>query len=108
MSTFPTLMPWRPNLSHAVSPFLYLSKIPMTACVASRSKMPTAISCFSAVLAKIQTETPPEFASRRQTSMPKNIVICCDGTANEFAEDRTNVVKLYYSLEQGAAEQVTF
>jgi uncharacterized protein (DUF2235 family) len=40
--------------------------------------------------------------------MPKNIVICCDGTANEFAEDRTNVVKLYYSLEQRAAEQVTF
>src|SRR4051812_43266759 len=26
--------------------------------------------------------------------MPKNIVICCDGTANEFAKDSTNVVKL--------------
>ena len=23
--------------------------------------------------------------------MPRNIVICCDGTANEFAQDRTNV-----------------
>ena len=32
--------------------------------------------------------------------MPKNIVICCDGTANQFAEDRTNVIKLYYTLEQ--------
>ena len=40
--------------------------------------------------------------------MPKNIVICCDGTANEFAEDRTNVVKLYYTLEQDPAKQVTF
>jgi hypothetical protein len=30
--------------------------------------------------------------------MPRNIVICCDGTANEFKTDRTNVVKLYYAL----------
>jgi len=40
--------------------------------------------------------------------MPKNIVICCDGTANQFAEDRTNVVKLYYTLEQDPTKQVTF
>jgi Uncharacterized alpha/beta hydrolase domain (DUF2235) len=26
--------------------------------------------------------------------MAKKIVVCCDGTANEFARDRTNVVKL--------------
>jgi uncharacterized protein (DUF2235 family) len=32
--------------------------------------------------------------------MPKNLVVCCDGTANEFAQDRTNVVKLFYTLEQ--------
>ena len=30
--------------------------------------------------------------------MPKNIVVCCDGTANEFAKDRTNVIKLYSTL----------
>jgi uncharacterized protein (DUF2235 family) len=30
--------------------------------------------------------------------MPKNIVICCDGTANEFAKNRTNVIKLYSTL----------
>jgi uncharacterized protein (DUF2235 family) len=30
--------------------------------------------------------------------MPRNIVICCDGTANEFTTNRTNVVKLYYAL----------
>jgi len=40
--------------------------------------------------------------------MPRNIVICCDGTANEFAQDNTNVVKLYYVLNHHSAEQVTF
>jgi uncharacterized protein (DUF2235 family) len=27
--------------------------------------------------------------------MPKNIVICCDGTGNEFGTKNSNVVKLY-------------
>jgi uncharacterized protein (DUF2235 family) len=40
--------------------------------------------------------------------MPRNIVVCCDGTANEFARDRTNVVKLYYALVQDPAQQRTF
>ena len=40
--------------------------------------------------------------------MPKNIVLCCDGTANQFAPDRTNVIKLYYTLEQNPATQVAF
>lgn len=40
--------------------------------------------------------------------MAKNIVVCCDGTANEFAADNTNVVKLYYALEQDSASQVTY
>lgn len=40
--------------------------------------------------------------------MPKNIVICCDGTANEFAPDRTNVVKLFYTLAQDPTIQVTY
>jgi len=40
--------------------------------------------------------------------MPRNIVICCDGTANEFAQDRTNVVKLYYTLEQDPSRQIAF
>jgi len=40
--------------------------------------------------------------------MPKNIVICCDGTANEFAKDRTNVIKLYSALVHDAAKQVTY
>jgi uncharacterized protein (DUF2235 family) len=40
--------------------------------------------------------------------MSRNIVICCDGTANEFAQDRTNVVRLYYTLEQKPTEQIAF
>jgi uncharacterized protein (DUF2235 family) len=40
--------------------------------------------------------------------MAKNIVICCDGTANEFAQDRTNVVKLFYMLVHDPAQQVTY
>jgi uncharacterized protein (DUF2235 family) len=30
--------------------------------------------------------------------MPKNIGLCCDRTANEFAKNRTNVIKLYSAL----------
>ena len=30
--------------------------------------------------------------------MPKNIVICCDGTGNEFSDHNSNVVKLYGTL----------
>jgi uncharacterized protein (DUF2235 family) len=38
----------------------------------------------------------------------KNIVVCCDGTANEFAADRTNVVKLFSALTHDPAEQVAY
>ena len=38
----------------------------------------------------------------------RNIVLCCDGTANEFAVDRTNVVKLYYLLSRDRDEQITY
>jgi uncharacterized protein (DUF2235 family) len=40
--------------------------------------------------------------------MPKNVVVCCDGTANEFAQDRTNVVKLFYTLVQDQGRQVCY
>ena len=40
--------------------------------------------------------------------MPKNVVVCCDGTANEFAKHNTNVVKLYSVLEHDPARQVTY
>jgi len=38
----------------------------------------------------------------------RNIVLCCDGTANEFASNNTNVVKLYAMLDQNPAKQVTY
>lgn len=40
--------------------------------------------------------------------MPRNIVVCCDGTANEFARDKTNVVHLFAALAQDPARQVAF
>ena len=33
--------------------------------------------------------------------LPRNVVLCCDGTANEFARHNTNVVKLYSILPRG-------
>lgn len=30
--------------------------------------------------------------------MGRNIVLCCDGTSNQFAADRTNVIKLFHAL----------
>jgi uncharacterized protein (DUF2235 family) len=41
-------------------------------------------------------------------SMPKNIVVCCDGTANEFAQDRTNVIKLSYTLQHASGQQIVY
>lgn len=40
--------------------------------------------------------------------MAKNIVICCDGTANEFAENDTNVWKIYSTLVNELGRQVTY
>jgi len=39
--------------------------------------------------------------------MPKNIVICCDGTGNQFGYENSNVVKLYKTLECDAF-QITY
>lgn len=40
--------------------------------------------------------------------MPRNLVICCDGTSNQPAADMTNVAKLYFTLENDPARQITF
>jgi uncharacterized protein (DUF2235 family) len=40
--------------------------------------------------------------------MGRNIVVCCDGTANEFTADRTNVLKLFFTLVQDPARQAAF
>ena len=39
--------------------------------------------------------------------MPKNIVICCDGTNNEIVGDQTNVLRLYRMLSQNE-RQIAF
>lgn len=38
----------------------------------------------------------------------KNVVLCCDGTANEFSKNRTNVVKLFSTLEQNPETQSVY
>jgi uncharacterized protein (DUF2235 family) len=40
--------------------------------------------------------------------MGKNVVVCCDGTANEFAENNTNVVRLYSALIDDPQRQAIF
>ena len=36
--------------------------------------------------------------------MAKNIVICCDGTGNEFGDNNSNVIKLYHTLIIGKSQ----
>jgi uncharacterized protein (DUF2235 family) len=40
--------------------------------------------------------------------MPKNIVICCDGTGNEYGPENSNVVKLFQILSREPRTQVAF
>jgi uncharacterized protein (DUF2235 family) len=37
---------------------------------------------------------------RVDTKLPKNLVLCLDGTGNEFGDSNSNVVKLYATLIQ--------
>jgi len=40
--------------------------------------------------------------------MPKNIVICCDGTGNEIGENISNVLKLYRIVHKNASQVVFY
>jgi uncharacterized protein (DUF2235 family) len=40
--------------------------------------------------------------------MAKNIVVCCDGTGNEFGESNSNVVKLYQALVRSPEQLVYY
>lgn len=40
--------------------------------------------------------------------MPKNIVICCDGTGNRYGANPTNVLKLFERADKHSAKQVSF
>lgn len=41
-----------------------------------------------------------------QADMARNIVICCDGTANEFTRDATNVIRLFSCMVQEPERQI--
>src|SRR5881227_3507425 len=38
----------------------------------------------------------------------KNIVICCDGTGNEFGDHNSNVIKLYRVLDLSTPQQIGY
>jgi uncharacterized protein (DUF2235 family) len=40
--------------------------------------------------------------------MPRNLIVCCDGTSNEFGATNTNVVRLVKVLDPDATGQVMF
>lgn len=56
----------------------------------------------------VQFEGEEMLADQNVRLMSKNIVICCDGAANEFTAHNTNVLKLFYMLDQDAQQQVTY
>ena len=52
----------------------------------------------------------PDTMTGRQVyrSAPKNIIICLDGTGNQFGQELSNVVKLFRTLERVPGEQVAY
>ena len=42
------------------------------------------------------------------SGMPKNLVVCLDGTNNEFGTENTNVVRLYQALADDPARQLSY
>jgi uncharacterized protein (DUF2235 family) len=44
----------------------------------------------------------------RRVRMSKNIVICLDGTGNEFGDTNSNVIKLFATLQRDPARQVIY
>jgi len=38
----------------------------------------------------------------------RNIVLCCDGTSNQFSQDRTSVIKLFHTLIKDDARQLVY
>lgn len=40
--------------------------------------------------------------------MPKNIIICCDGTGNEYCKEKTNVSKLFDIAENRTERQIIY
>ncbi len=63
---------------------------------ASRSQMLPSGRCGTRVL--VSRERPSTGVPMR--TVPRNIVVCCDGTDNEVATDSTNVLRLFRMLER--------
>ena len=40
--------------------------------------------------------------------MPKNLVVCCDGTSNQYGPENTNVLRLYSVISRDPSAQATF
>ena len=40
--------------------------------------------------------------------MTRNLVVCCDGTSNQFAQDRTSVIKLFHALAKNDEAQLAY
>jgi uncharacterized protein (DUF2235 family) len=40
--------------------------------------------------------------------VPRNLILCCDGTSNQFAKDRTSVIKLFHGLVKDDATQLVY
>lgn len=38
----------------------------------------------------------------------RNLVLCCDGTSNQFSKDRTSVIKLFHALVKDDARQIVY
>ena len=59
-------------------------------------------------------ESPENFHQSKRNSrvggsvQSKNIVVCCDGTGNEYGSNNTNVVKLFELLERDHHQQVAY
>lgn len=45
---------------------------------------------------------------RAEAFLPRNIVLCCDGTKNEFGVANTNVIKLYSVLDHADPQQTSY
>src|SRR5215813_13940223 len=43
-----------------------------------------------------------------EAHVSRNIIVCCDGTANEFVRDHTNVLKLFSILQNDPERQIAF
>lgn len=44
----------------------------------------------------------------RKAPEGRNLIVCCDGTANQFAQDRTNVLKLALAAEKDRDRQLLY